>query len=125
MEGITSELAGLLTQFIIKYCRNTGLDIEEVHHSISYLNDEIQEFSSVTIMNNCQRQPLIKLDDQNVSEISNPEYYKLKDCLLKCYKSSVKENNNRHISSSSKICSYCLEKGHNIRSCAKNKASNV
>src|SRR6266498_3947818 len=41
-EGITSELTGLLTQFIMKYCHNTGLNIKEVHHSISHLNDEIQ-----------------------------------------------------------------------------------
>src|ERR1043165_5719902 len=51
-EGVTSELIGLLIQFITKYCRNTGLNIEEVHHFISHLS-EIQESSSITIKNNC------------------------------------------------------------------------
>ena len=31
-EGVTSELTGLLTEFIIKYRQNTGLNIEEVHY---------------------------------------------------------------------------------------------
>ena len=39
-EGVTSELTGLLTEFIIKYHRNTGLNIEEVHY-VSQLNNEI------------------------------------------------------------------------------------
>src|ERR1044072_1780792 len=54
-EGVTSELIRLLTQFITKYCRNIRLNIEEVHHFISHLS-EIQESSSITIKNNCQRQ---------------------------------------------------------------------
>lgn len=40
VEGITSELAELLTQFIMKYRRNTGLNIDES--------------SSIIIKNNCQ-----------------------------------------------------------------------
>ncbi|CAG8782374.1 12203_t:CDS:1, partial [Rhizophagus irregularis] len=43
-EGVASELIGLLTQFIMKYHHNTGLNIEEIH-SISHFNDEIQESS--------------------------------------------------------------------------------
>ncbi|CAG8765744.1 3036_t:CDS:1, partial [Rhizophagus irregularis] len=43
-EGVVSELIGLLTQFIMKYHHNTGLNIEKVY-SISHFNDEIQESS--------------------------------------------------------------------------------
>ena len=100
-EGITSELIGLLTEFIIKYHRNTGLNIEEVH----YINNKIQEPSSATITDSC-----------NVLKISNPEYYKPKERPLKRYKSSTEENNIQHITSS-KTYSYCLEKRHNIRGC--------
>ena len=28
-EGVTSELNGLLTEFIMRYCRNTGLNIHQ------------------------------------------------------------------------------------------------
>ncbi len=40
-EGIILELIRLFIQFIMKYHHNTGLNIKEVHHSISHLNDEI------------------------------------------------------------------------------------
>ncbi|CAB4407071.1 unnamed protein product [Rhizophagus irregularis] len=60
-EGVASELIRLLTQFITKYRRNTGLNIEEVH-SISHFNDEIQESSY-----NYQRQPLIVVSVPNGS----------------------------------------------------------
>jgi len=54
-ESVILELTRLLTQFIMKYRRNTGLNIKEVYHSISYLNDEIQqESSSVTIKDSCR-----------------------------------------------------------------------
>ena len=111
-EGITSELTGILTEFIIKYRRNTGLNIEEVHYA-PQLNNEIQEPSSVTITDNC-----------NVLNISNPEYHKPKGRPPKRYKSSVEEKNVQHISSF-KTCSYCLEKGHNIRGCKQYKADSV
>jgi len=123
-EGVTPELIGLLTQFITKYHNNTGLNIEEVHHSISHFNDEIQESSSVS--NNHQRQPFIELEERNIPEISNPEYHKPKGRPPKRYKSSTEENNkNQHMPSSSKTCSYCLEKGHNIRGCKQHKADLV
>ncbi|GET50254.1 protein FAR1-RELATED SEQUENCE 5-like [Rhizophagus irregularis DAOM 181602=DAOM 197198] len=118
-EGVTSELIGLLTQFITKYHHNTGLNIEEVH-SISHFNDEIQESSY-----NYQRQPLVVVEECNIPKISNSEYHKPKGHPLKRYKSSTEENNNQHISSSSKTCSYCLEKRHNIRGCRQHKADLV
>ncbi len=111
-EGVTSELTGLLTEFIIKYHRNTGLNIEEVHY-VSQLNNEIQEPSSATI-----------IDNYNVLQISNPEYHKSKGRPPKRYKSSTEKNNIQHITSS-KTCSYCLEKGHNIRGCKQHKADSV
>ena len=120
-EGITSELIELLTQFIMKYHHNTGLNIKEVHHSILHLNDEIQqESSSVTIKDSCW-QPLVELDSCDILKISNPEYHKLKGHSLKWYKSSNEENI-QHISLSFKTCNYYLEKGYNIRSCIKHKA---
>ena len=64
MEGVTSELTGLLTQFITKYRNNTGLNIEqEVHHNYQQQG----------------RQPLIELEEHNnIPEISNPECHKPK-----------------------------------------------
>jgi len=103
-EGATSELTGLLTQFITKYRNNTGLNIEqEVHHNYQQQG----------------RQPLIELEEHNnIPEISNPEYHKPKGRPPKRYKSSTEENNKQHyVSLSSKTCSYCLEKGHNIKGC--------
>src|SRR6266498_479454 len=111
-EGVTSELTGLLIEFIIKYHQNTSLNIEEVHY-VSPLNNKIQEPSSATITDSC-----------NVLKISNPEYHKPKERPLKCYKSSTKENNIQHITSS-KTCSYYLEKEHNIRGCKQHKADSV
>ena len=51
-----------------------------------------------------------------------PEYHRPKGRPPKRYKSSIEENANKHNSSSSKKCSYCLDTGHNIRGCAKYKA---
>ncbi len=112
VKGVTSELTGLLTEFIIKYRRNTSLNIEEVHY-VSLLNNEIQEPSSATITDSC-----------NILKILNPEYHKPKGRLLKRYKLSTEENNIQHITLS-KTCSYCLEKGHNIRGCKQHKADSV
>ena len=117
-ESVTGELTGLLTQFIMKYRRKMGLTVNEVQEVSSYDG----------IKNDYQRQPLdplVILDNNSISEISNPEYHKPKGHPPKRYKARTEIANNQHISSSSKTCSYCLEKGYNIRSCAKNKASNV
>ncbi|RGB36287.1 hypothetical protein C1646_758248 [Rhizophagus diaphanus] len=119
VEGVALELIGFLTQFITKYHHNTGLNIEEVH-SISHFNDEIQESSY-----NYQRQPLVVVEKCNILEISNPKYHKPKGYLPKQYKSSTEENNYQHITSSSKTCSYCLKKGHNIKGCRQHKADLV
>ncbi|PKC72219.1 hypothetical protein RhiirA1_452629 [Rhizophagus irregularis] len=64
----------------------------------------------------------VKVDNKNISEILNPKYHKPKGHPPKCYKSQMEMTNKQNITSSSKRCSYYLEKGHNIRSCAKNKA---
>ena len=104
-EGVTSELIGLLTEFIIKYWQNTSLNVQEVHYELQ-LNNDTQEPPS----NNC-----------DVLQISNPEYHKPKGCPPKCYKSFTEENTIQHITSS-KTCSYCLKKGHNIRRCKQHKA---
>src|SRR6266540_7124063 len=63
-EGVISELTGLLTEFIIKYRRNTSLNIEEVHY-VSQLNNEIQKPFSAIIT-----------DNYNILQISNLEYHK-------------------------------------------------
>ena len=114
-EGATAELIGTLMQFIMKYRNNTGLNIEEVNQTILLQNNILQESST-----NTKQQPL-----DNFPEISNPEYHKAKGRPPKCYKSSV-ECNNKQISKSDEVtlktCSYCLGKGHNIRSCTKYKA---
>ncbi|POG57620.1 hypothetical protein GLOIN_2v1791575 [Rhizophagus irregularis DAOM 181602=DAOM 197198] len=88
---------------------------------------EVQEtFSYDVTKNNYQRQPLeplVIVDNNSIPEISNPEYHKPKGHPPKHYKSQMEMTSKQNITSSSKTCSYCLEKGHNIRSCAKNKAS--
>ncbi|CAB5113758.1 unnamed protein product [Rhizophagus irregularis] len=71
-EGVASELIRLLIQFIMKYRRNTGLNIKEVY-SISHFNDEIQES-----FYNYQRQLLVVVEECNILKISNPEYHKPK-----------------------------------------------
>ena len=65
-ESATGELTGLLTQFIMKYRRKTGLNVNEVREVSSY---------------DYQRQPLeplVILDNNSTPEISNPEYHKPK-----------------------------------------------
>ncbi|CAG8854842.1 24214_t:CDS:2, partial [Gigaspora margarita] len=59
-EGVTAELTGLLTQFLMKYRLSTGLNIEEVYQSTPQSN-EIQE-SSLIVVNN-ERSPLIEEDN--------------------------------------------------------------
>ncbi len=107
-EGVTSELIRLLTEFIIKYCQNTGLNIKEIHYGLQ-LDNEIQEPFS----NNC-----------DVLKISNPEYHKLKGYPLKCYKLLIEENSISYLTLS-KTCNYCLKKGYNIRGCKQHKADSV
>ena len=102
-EGVTTELTGLLTEFIMKYRRKTGLN------DVSQLSNESHGESSSIAIASC------------VPKISNPEYHKPKGRPPKRYKSSIEENNVQNISSSSKTCSYCLEKGHNIRGCKQQK----
>ncbi|RIB11018.1 hypothetical protein C2G38_2043022 [Gigaspora rosea] len=114
-EGATSELTGLLTQFITKYRRNTGLNVEEMHQ----LNVGISESSS-NLENNKQH-PLGNHVNNNLPDISNPEYHKPRGRPPKRLKLSTEENNTPSTSSSSKTCSYCQEKGHNIRGCKKQK----
>ncbi|RIB08960.1 hypothetical protein C2G38_2044707 [Gigaspora rosea] len=114
-EGATSELTGLLTQFITKYCCNTGLNVEEMHQ----LNVGISKLSSN--LENNEQHPLGNHVNNNLLDISNPEYHKPRGCPPKCLKSSTEENNTPSTSSSSKTCSYYQEKGHNIRGCKKQK----
>ncbi|GBC36318.2 hypothetical protein GLOIN_2v1885686 [Rhizophagus irregularis DAOM 181602=DAOM 197198] len=111
-EGITAELIGILTQFIMKYRRSTSLSIEKSTESL-------QDSQGLSIQDNPQ--PLSVLPD-----ISNPEYHKPKGRPPKRYKSTVENN---CITSGKpddvtvqKTCSYCSEKGHNIRGCPKYKA---
>jgi hypothetical protein len=94
-------------QFNMKYRNNTGFGIEETYD----LSTEIQSTS---------RAPLSNLDTNTNYNISNPEYHRPKGRPPKRYKSSIEENSSKY--TSSKKCSYCSDKGHNIRGCAKYKA---
>ena len=61
----------------------------------------------------------------NLPNVVNPEYHKAKGCPPKRYKSSVEDNSSFVAKSKegvSKTCSYCSNRGHNIRGCAKYKA---
>ncbi|RIB05008.1 hypothetical protein C2G38_2047957 [Gigaspora rosea] len=121
-EDVTAELTGLLTQFLMKYHRNTGLNIKEVHYSMSQSN-KIQE--SYSIVADSERQVLSNNTSCNLPEISNPEYHKPRGRPPKRLKSAIEEDNNKHKLSSSKTCGYCQEKEHNVRGCAKQKADSV
>ena len=125
MEDVTSELIGILTQFIMKYRRSTGLSIDTPNNIISFSDTEGNkgiESQGPSIQDD--RQPLSVLP-----EVSNPEYHKPKGRPPKQYKSAVEDN--RVISGKSgdvtvqKTCSYCSGKGHNIRGCSKYKANSA
>ena len=112
-EGVASELTGFLTEFILKYRQNTGLNIEVIH-SVQ-LNNENQEPFSAAMATTAAI--------TNIHEISNPEYHKPKGRPPKRYKTA--EENIKHVSLASKTCGYCQEKGHNIRGCKQHKADLV
>ena len=63
-------------------------------------------------------------NNYDVLKILNLEYHKPKGRPLKHYKSSTEENSILHLTSS-KTCSYCLEKGYNIKGCKQHKADSV
>ncbi|CAB4377221.1 unnamed protein product [Rhizophagus irregularis] len=111
-EGVTAELIGILTQFIMKYRRSTSLSIEKS-------TELLQDSQGLSIQDNPQ--PLSVLPD-----ISNSEYHKPKGRPPKRYKSTVE--NNRVTSGKpddvtvQKTCNYCSGKGYNIRGCPKYKA---
>ncbi|CAB4443963.1 unnamed protein product [Rhizophagus irregularis] len=119
-EDVTAELIGILTQFIMKYRRSTGLSIENTGSAVSFSGTEsLQDSQGSSIQN--YHQPLSILP-----EISNPEYHKPKGRPPKRYRSVVENN---HVTSGKsndatvqKTCSYCSGKGHNIRGCSKYKA---
>ncbi|CAB4425347.1 unnamed protein product [Rhizophagus irregularis] len=120
-EGITAELIKILMQFIMKYRRNTSLNIEKSTISFSNTIDAIYCIDSQEFSIQDNPQPLSILSD-----ISNLEYHKPKERSPKQYKSTVKNN---HITSGKpndvtvqKMCSYCSRKGYNIRRCSKYKA---
>ncbi len=77
------------------------------------MNNEIQKLSSVTITDNC-----------NILNILNSKYYKSKEYPSKHYKLLIKKKNVQYIFLF-KICSYCLEKRHNIRGCKQYKANSI
>ena len=107
-EGATAELIGTLMQFIMKYCNDTGLGVNTNQTNLEQ-NSMLQD------------SPL-----DNLPNVVNPEYHKAKGCPPKRYKSSVEDNSSFVVKSKegvSKTCSYCSNRGHNIRGCAKYKAN--
>ncbi|CAG8708022.1 20916_t:CDS:2 [Cetraspora pellucida] len=88
-EGVTEKLTEILVQFIIKYCHNTGLGIKKISLPLSIF--------------------FIKVVKQETS---------LLNMASEVLKPFVEEHNKHHISSS-KTCSYCLGKCHNIHGYSK------
>ncbi|CAG8494508.1 9982_t:CDS:2 [Cetraspora pellucida] len=82
-EGVTIELIGILTQFITKYHCNTGLGMQETRNIQTENTNIITNiFTSNIESNNCH--PLIDLSTSyNITEVSNPEYYKPRGRLPK------------------------------------------
>ena len=114
MKDATAKLIRILTQFIMKYRRSTGLSIEATNN---FAGIDLSQDSQGTATQD-DRQPLTILP-----EVSNPEYHIPKGRPPKRYKSAVE--NIRVMSGKSdvqKTCSYCSRKGHNIRGCLKHKA---
>ncbi|PKK69271.1 hypothetical protein RhiirC2_712788 [Rhizophagus irregularis] len=89
-EDVTPEFIGLLTEFIMKYHRGTGLSIENIKNDISFLGTLLQDPQRSFTENS--REPLAELP-----EISNPEYHKTKGHPLKHLKSSIKESKNTSV----------------------------
>ncbi|CAG8651702.1 9812_t:CDS:2, partial [Racocetra fulgida] len=98
-EDITTELIRILTQFITKYCHNTGLDMQKICN-IQNDNTNIETNSSTINIEPNNRQPLIDTSSR----------YNI-----------TKQKPNRE----QRICSYCLDKGHNICRCTQYKADLV
>jgi hypothetical protein len=117
-EDVTPEFIGLLTEFIMKYRRGTGLSIETIKNDISFSGTLLQD--SQRFFTEDSREPLAKLP-----EISNSEYHKTKGRPPKRLKSSIEESKNTSVGNIQRTCRYCLVKSHNIRSCAKYKADMV
>ncbi|CAG8839942.1 5476_t:CDS:1, partial [Cetraspora pellucida] len=115
-ESVTSELTELLIQFIMKNHHNTGLNIEETCQLKVGISG-----SSILKTN----KHLLDNDISNLPKITNPEYHKPRGRPSKRLKPSTEENNNQYIVLSSKTCSYCQEKGHNIRGCKKQKNDSI
>ncbi|CAB5211465.1 unnamed protein product [Rhizophagus irregularis] len=115
-EDVTPEFIGLLTEFIMKYHRGTGLSIENIKNDISFSGILLQDLQRSFTENS--REPLAELP-----EISNPKYHKNK--RSKHLKSSIEESKNTSVENIQRTCRYCFVKGHNIRSCAKYKADMV
>ncbi|CAG8659577.1 12801_t:CDS:1, partial [Cetraspora pellucida] len=110
-EGVATELIGILTQFITKYCHNTGLSMQETH-SIQTENTNIitNIFTSNIESNNCH--PLINLNIScNITEVSNPEYHKPRGRPPKRLKSFIEENkknSKQQPNHEQRTYSYCL-----------------
>ncbi|CAB5123926.1 unnamed protein product [Rhizophagus irregularis] len=118
-EDVTPEFIGLLTEFIMKDRRETGLSIENIKNDISFLGTLLQDPQRSFTENS--REPLAELP-----EISNPKYLKTKGHPFKRLKSSIEESKNTSVGNIQRTCRYCLvTKGHNIQSCAKYKADMV
>ncbi|PKY13633.1 hypothetical protein RhiirB3_496339 [Rhizophagus irregularis] len=118
-EDVTPEFIGLLTEFIMKYRRRTGLSIENIKNDISISGTLLQDPQRSFTENS--REPLAELP-----EISNPKYLKTKGHPSKRLKSSIEESKNTSVGNIQRTCRYCLvTKGHNIQSCAKYKADMV
>ncbi|CAG8711196.1 25275_t:CDS:1, partial [Racocetra persica] len=89
--------------------------------SISELNIETSRSSS-NLQNHKQH---LLGNHSNLSEITNLEYHKPRGRPPKHYKSLTEEKNNQYIPLSSKTCSYCQEKEHNIRGYKKQKVDSL
>ena len=106
-ENVTPEFIGLLTEFIMKYRRGTGLSIENIKNDISFSGTLLQD--SQRSFTEDSREPLVKFP-----EISNPEYHKTKGHPPKCLKSSIEKSKNTSVGNIQRTCRYCLVKGHII-----------
>ncbi|RIB18850.1 hypothetical protein C2G38_2183509 [Gigaspora rosea] len=96
----------------MKYHRDTGLGIKEISLPPSMFSAKAVEQETFSSPSTSSAE-VVELASKFLPPKCRPP---------KWLKSFVKEHNDCHISSSSKTCSYCSGKGHNIRGYLKHKS---
>ncbi|CAG8739343.1 3465_t:CDS:2, partial [Cetraspora pellucida] len=115
-KGVTKELTEVLVQFIMKYHHDTGLDIKEISLPPSMFSTKVVEQETLPL--NMASEVVELASNLSPALLTTTQ---ITQQPLNDIESSVEEHNEHH-TSSSKTCSYRLDKGHNICECSKYKS---